>query len=596
MKRFLVTTALEETWRDDQPVLFLGEWCRRYDRKEKWQGLAAEVVPYHWDDRKKLHQDYLYLQNVYEELLAGLSVQLNALHGVDHSIRYWRILVGPWLGYFIQMLFDRWTMLRHAIAGFDIEGTRVVSGEQSSLVPNDTEGFLALCITDAWNEAICGELLEWMGVPIEPVAGHAADDESLSRSAYRIGLKRRLKRALARAASGIFGMLGSEREYFFITSYLPIKQDLLLQWRLGQIPKLWHSVKSPAAVANQAARRQQAVIPGDVNDFPAIARTMALRHIPTAYREGYRSLLAVTQKLPWPRQPKAIFTSNSWASDDVFKAWAADKAEGGAPLLIGQHGGSYGIALWGFTEDHQIAIADRFLTWGWTQADQRKVVPVGNFKGFGKAQTTDKHGVALMVEMVMPRTSHHMYSVPVAHQWLGYFEDQCRFVQALPQHLRDQLLVRLYTIDYGQCQRQRWQDRFPSIRLDEGLQPMAKLIARSRLYISTYNATTYLETMSLNIPTIMFWNPEHWELRASAVLAFEKLKAAGIFHETPESAARQMADVWDDVDGWWQSDAIQIVRREFCERYANVPVRPLDRMEDLLRDAAAGGARVGSIH
>ena len=27
-KHFLITTALEETWVEDQPVLFLGEWCR----------------------------------------------------------------------------------------------------------------------------------------------------------------------------------------------------------------------------------------------------------------------------------------------------------------------------------------------------------------------------------------------------------------------------------------------------------------------------------------------------------------------------------------------------------------------------------------
>ena len=53
MKRLLVSTALEETWRDDEPVLFLGEWCRRYSRKERWSKMDAEVLPYHWDDRKK---------------------------------------------------------------------------------------------------------------------------------------------------------------------------------------------------------------------------------------------------------------------------------------------------------------------------------------------------------------------------------------------------------------------------------------------------------------------------------------------------------------------------------------------------------------
>jgi putative transferase (TIGR04331 family) len=248
------------------------------------------------------------------------------------------------------------------------------------------------------------------------------------------------------------------------------------------------------------------------------------------------------------------------------------------------------MALWGFTEDHQVAISDRFLTWGWRQAEQQKVTPIGNLKGFGKTQGIDKNGMALLVEMAVPRTSYHMYSIPVAHQWLNYFDDQCRFVKALPPDLREQLLVRLYLHDYGWCQRQRWKDRFPSIRLDDGHQPIASLISKSRLYISSYNATTYLESLSLNIPTIMFWNPEHWELRDSAIPAFEKLKSVGIFHETPESAAHQMTRVWNDIDAWWQNEATQRVRREFCEIYAHLPEHPLDFLVNTFRDVVAEGA------
>ena len=69
MRKVLVTTALEETWPDtpETPVLFLGEWCRLYSRKERWQAMKAEVLPYHWDDRQKLYQDYLYISQFYEK-------------------------------------------------------------------------------------------------------------------------------------------------------------------------------------------------------------------------------------------------------------------------------------------------------------------------------------------------------------------------------------------------------------------------------------------------------------------------------------------------------------------------------------------------
>ena len=587
VSRFLVTTALEETWPDnDTPVLFLGEWCRLYNRRSVWEKRDAVVAPYHWDDREKLHKDYLYLQPLYEELLNELAAELNALHGTNHPVRYWRILVGPWLGYFIQMLFDRWAMLRQVVRDNDISGVRVVSRKEDQLVPNDMAAFVPLFLGDAWNELTCGQILDWMEIPVERI-GAPNSEHVFHDNVHAVSPVRRLKRRLAQVASDISGLLCRNSEYFFISSYLGLKQDMLLQVKLGQIPKLWRPVAVPIIPVDLAARQWKMPTPINSDDFPAFVRASVPKHIPTAYLEGYRDLGDLTASLPWPIRPKAIFTSNAFNADDVFKAWAAEKVESGTPLAIGQHGGNYGMALWGFEEDHQIAISDRFLTWGWSQSEQKKITPVGNFKGFGKLGAADNTGIALLVEMTMPRYSYHMYSAPVAAgQWLDYFEDQCRFVQALPESLRDQLLVRLYSQDYGCGQRQRWQARFLDIQLDEGVQPMASLMKKSRLYISTYNATTYLESMSLNFPTIMFWNSKHWELRDSALPYFEKLKSVGIFHETPESAARQMAAVWSDVSGWWQSAAVQCVRQEFCERYAHITEKPLDVMEKLFRAIA----------
>ena len=58
--RFLVTTALEDTWpQQGQPVLFLGEWCKLYSRKHRWQKIDSKVASFQWDERSKLYQDHL---------------------------------------------------------------------------------------------------------------------------------------------------------------------------------------------------------------------------------------------------------------------------------------------------------------------------------------------------------------------------------------------------------------------------------------------------------------------------------------------------------------------------------------------------------
>ena len=74
----------------------------------------------------------------------------------------------------------------------------------------------------------------------------------------------------------------------------------------------------------------------------------------------------------------------------------------------------------------------------------------------------------------------------------------------------------------------------------------------------------------MNIPTVIFWNPKHWEIRDTAIPYFDELKQVGIFHETPESAALHVSQVWDDVDGWWKSKPVRDVLERFKSQYCDI--------------------------
>ena len=168
-----------------------------------------------------------------------------------------------------------------------------------------------------------------------------------------------------------------------------------------------------------------------------------------------------------------------------------------------------------------------------------------------------------------------MYSIIMSSQYLNYLDDQFVFVESLSKSIRNALTVRLYKNDYGWEQQSRWKDRFPNIDLDSGLLNINKLISKSRIYVSTYNASTYLESLAMNVPTIIFWNPNHWEIRDSAQPYFDNLKEVGIFHETPESAAGHIISVWDDVEKWWSNESLTKSVKQFCNRFSNISENPL---------------------
>ena len=94
-----------------------------------------------------------------------------------------------------------------------------------------------------------------------------------------------------------------------------------------------------------------------------------------------------------------------------------------------------------------------------------------------------------------------------------------------------------------------------------------KSIKESNIVVCTYNAATFLETISSNIPTVMFWNPNHWELRIAAQPYWNDLELVNIFHKDPTSAATHINNIYNSIDDWWNSISVLEVRKDFCDRY-----------------------------
>lgn len=111
--------------------------------------------------------------------------------------------------------------------------------------------------------------------------------------------------------------------------------------------------------------------------FDDFVNRLIPKHIPAVFLEGYKAIVKQTDELLWPKNPKVIYTSNVLWHDSVSMAYTAEKTENGAGLLYGQHGGFYGSALYSWAEKHEIEISDKYLTWGWDELLQPKIIPTG---------------------------------------------------------------------------------------------------------------------------------------------------------------------------------------------------------------------------
>lgn len=567
---FLITTADQRFWKTDDPILFLGEWCKLFSQRTVWEKFSYEVLPYHWDDRKKLYQDYLYLDKLYEQILLQMRDLLNQIHGVDHSLRYWRIIIGPWLSYFIQILYDRYQSILTAIESGKVTNTSILKYGLEEWLPRDFSEFNKWVETDEYNHYLYSKIVEYTDrLPFDvlheeakPIKLHCVIEQKSSN--------RKLKWFTQYIFQFVKFVSNHCNKIILVGSYLDTRDIVKLCLYLGQIPHLYiRDELIPKSEIDFNLRKLFIHMPVD-GEFEKLLVKMITEQIPSMYVEGYDDMKIISLKA-FPRHPKVIFTSVSFNSYDAFKFWTAHHVDIGVKFVGTQHGGHYGTGLWSASEDHQIKIYDKFYTWGWKADGYENTTSLSaaKFDKIQKKVRPKRGGRLLMVLASVPRYSYHMMSMSVSSTgYLAYLDEQYRFVSTLSGKNKKLLTVRLYTHDYGWNQRERWLNRFPEIECYLGNKSIINQLNESKLFIGTYNSTTYLETFTANFPTILFWNPEHWELRSSAQPYFDDLRNVGILHDTPELAAAKVNEISNDPTVWWQQTEIQAAKDEFCFQFA----------------------------
>lgn len=556
---FLAMTALSEFWDTRQPMLFLGSWCLRHDRRAQWESLRYEVLPSPWSDRRRYGEAAQEADATAERLLDALAGYLNEAHGLSHGRRYWRVLCGAWCAVFVHAVYDRYVHLREALR--DRPDLETLALDPSSYrTPASFSELSRLLNDDAYNLQLYSELLHHMGYafplrsrPQPTVVAEAVPGVSAVRT-----LQRSIA-AMLRKAQG--------RRYAAALCDLSAPTDVAwrLAWRLRfqAVPMDSEEVALPLMPAVFDARRNGLVQVRADNEFERLLVQLLPRHLPTAYLEGFSAARRAVLRR-YPSLPPVVASSVGWYYNEPFKFFAAEAVQHGSRLIAIQHGGAYGMSRFCTHELHERRLSDCFIAWGWAGADDASARNLPVYHPI--ARRTGRDGAPLFILTEHPRYLHDFRSTPSGSLWTEYLAWQQRFIGTLPDALRRTFVVRAYPERFGHAIQEQLAERFPQLQWDEA--PLLAARLRScRLVVVDHLATTFLEALAADVPTVLFWDPNRWEARHSAQPALDVLRQAGILWDEPEAAARHIAAIAPDVEAWWRQPQVQSARAACLRRF-----------------------------
>ena len=233
----LSKTKIDRPFLSQENYKLLGDWCLDNDGGVLQQRHFLPKVKYHWDDKTKYNLDFYYLDALYETVLDSLSSELNKIHAVDKQKKYWRIIIGPWLRSFIEVLFDRFESVKHAVRENPEAEVIIFDYNLVDFCPEDSAEFWENIRQDRWNEVIFSECCKFLEIPFE--SGDLKLENKKNISTVRLNLRLLRKKLLFMIhdyyAKYVGPRLGG---VICVGAYISLKDTIKLQIKIGQWPYL----------------------------------------------------------------------------------------------------------------------------------------------------------------------------------------------------------------------------------------------------------------------------------------------------------------------------------------------------------------------
>ena len=573
----LVTTALRNYWPENGPIWLLSPACRpdpndpSIEPRWKVQGVISDP----WQDPEKRQHAYREIQRIADSLTAQLTPCLNRLHGVTHSERYWRILIGSWSMFFTLVVYDRYHRLqlaREKLGNITILGMATEHYRTEAT----TRDFVVEASDDLLNVQLYVELAGKLSIPTRIVPhstrSSAVDEAILAGRSFRVLAVKGIYQLLQ---NGLNVMLGKRAKLVMMKPLLPLWVELLMSVKTGMKAWPYHApmyVPAHQHAQNDYRLREQLMLPSDgTSEIEAVVRGMAANHIPRCFAEDYDAVRSFADETYRGLSPRAILSMGEWHFDEGFKFWAARCSEQGTKLVAGQHGLNYGLLQDHLSRDHEVSVVDTYLTWGWKKPITRKYVPspasylirVNKRKGEGKSK------------ILFCATAEARHRVATLLEFEDYFERQKQFIRSLDETTRTAITYRPHIQNYGRDLCGRLGAEFPEIMFEFWNLTLRRSLIASRMVVVDCVSTAFCEALAIGVPCVLLTNAKEEEFQEEAVGLLQGLKKAGVVHTEPESAADWVAKVYPDPMTWWQSESCQTAVAAFVRKYSYQSRSPL---------------------
>jgi putative transferase (TIGR04331 family) len=574
-KTFVALTSNQEFWRNTDDIVALGTWCiiNEIDSSK-----FKFVIPHPISSNKSNFLDFkLYVDDLYIKKLETLAKYLNNQHQTEHTVRYWEILIGPFLHRYITIMYERYLTISNLIYNFKDFDTFVMDPESFHKDGySDTLSYISKVRFEDHNLEIYSKLLTFFGKDF--------DQKKIERYApNRLEPKKQfLKLSVEVLLNSVSFFKFKKKKILMKNSYFDTKSILKFVFlsKFSIRFKFKNHTINNTAIFNKSKRNILRNNLKSDNHFEKFLKEVLPTDLPMCFLENYKHTIKLSKKIYPSRNPEIIFSANAWYYDEIFKVWSAENI-GKSKLVGSQHGGNYGVVEYLFEEEYEKRITDHYISWGWGNKT-KTFHPIGSNKLWNYKKTKKNNANDILYSMtIKPKFFFDLRRLP--EESLVYLKDQKDFLNSISDEVLNQIRIRPYNSESKHEIIKLWQGFNKDIVVEDWDLKFISSLKNCKLCIVDHIMTSYLEPLKMNIPTMIYINSNYPNgvIRKEVKADFQKLEDVGILYYSMKEMAINLNEIYANIDDWWNEKKLQQVRQDFCEKFAfssNFMIRDWDNV------------------
>jgi putative transferase (TIGR04331 family) len=490
----------------------------------------------------------MHLRTVRPVLLLHLKGLLDSYHHESREAAYYDFVAGSWLDGYCHSLYTAWIMAKRSSNGggkpkpipkiqdaMEALLTNIQTGQHDALV-DIVRAQLDRSLRPSWDAS----------APTRPAAVWARPWAQLERWSTQVGVSRQPRLLMVEPA---LNCATSE------------KLRVLIRWRKwAKLERLRYPI-DPAQELDTKWRVENHRAHGETENFVDLATALMPLYLPIIYLEGFVRFRAALLASA-PPCPSAVFSAEALHTNCAYQILVAEWRQLGTRVLYQQHGGGYGLHPNLAIEERELAVSDRYYSWGWRRAGF-------HISTLGPAIVSPQKGRArqpfLLVCNDSPRALFRLIHSPMGAAIDDMHRQTFEFLKEIAPDTP--LAIRPFQQDYSGYVHASLRRLATQARFETGGSSM-RCYENYRMIIHSYLGTSWLETIGMNMPTMCFFDPEAYAFRSEVNPHIEQLRQVGVLHDSGRTAAKFLHTVARDIKGWWNSSDVQAAREEFAANYA----------------------------